>query len=39
MKLTATQRGGIASGLARQSSELIADKAKAVELHLAGHDT
>jgi hypothetical protein len=39
MKLTATQRGGIASGLARQSPELIADKAKAVELHLAGHDT
>ncbi|HEU6449118.1 MAG TPA: hypothetical protein VFV23_11835 [Verrucomicrobiae bacterium] len=39
MNLTATQRGGIASGLARQSPQLIADKTKAVELHLAGHDT
>ena len=39
MNLTATQRGGIASGLARQSPKLITDKAKAIELHLAGHDT
>jgi hypothetical protein len=39
MNLTATQRGGIASGLARQSPQLIADKAKAFELHLAGNDT
>lgn len=39
MNRMAAQRGGIASGLARQSPELIADKAKAVELHIAGHDT
>lgn len=39
MNLTAAQKGGIASGLARQSPKLIADKAKAVELHLAGNDT
>jgi hypothetical protein len=39
MNLTATQKGGIASGIARQSPELIADKTKAVELHLAGYDT
>jgi hypothetical protein len=39
MNLTATQKSGIASGLARQSPKLIADKAKAVELHLAGNDT
>lgn len=39
MNLTAAQKGGIASGLARQSPKLIADKAKAIELHLAGQDT
>jgi|ERR1039458_10022071 hypothetical protein len=39
MNLTAAQKGGIASGLARQSPELIADKAKAIEMHLAGRDT
>jgi hypothetical protein len=39
MNLKATQKGGIASGLARQTPELIADKARAIELHLAGHDT
>lgn len=35
----AAQKGGIASGLARQSPQLIADKSKAIELHLAGQDT
>jgi hypothetical protein len=39
MNLTAAQKGGIASGLARQSPKLVADKAKAIELHLAGHNT
>jgi len=39
MNLMAAQKGGIASGLARQSPKLTADKAKAVELHLAGCDT
>jgi len=39
MNLTTTQKAGIASGLARQSPELVADKARAIELHLAGHDT
>ena len=35
----AARKGGLASGLARQSPKLTADKAKAIELHLAGHDT
>ena len=39
MNSMAAQKGGIASGLARQSPKLTADKAKAVELHLAGCDT
>jgi hypothetical protein len=39
MNLTTTQKAGIASGLARQSPKLIADKAKAIELHLVGHHT
>jgi hypothetical protein len=39
MNLTAAQKGGIASGLARQSLRLIADKARAIELHLKGFDT
>jgi hypothetical protein len=39
MNLTTAQKGGIASGFARQSPKLVADKAKAIELHLAGHNT
>src|SRR6185312_7149306 len=39
MNLTAAQKGGLASGLARHSPQLIADKAKAIELHLTGYNT
>lgn len=33
------KRAGLKSGLARQTPKLIADKAKAIQMHLAGADT
>ena len=39
MKIEQARKAGLASGLARQSPQLIADKAKAIELHQIGKDT
>ena len=39
MQIEQAKKAGIASGLARQSPKLIADKIKASEMHLAGLDT
>lgn len=39
MNSMTARKGGLASGLARQSPKLTVDKAKAIELHLKGQDT
>jgi hypothetical protein len=39
MEIEQSRKAGLASGLARQSPELIADKARAIELHKQGLDT